>query len=72
MTEKKENITRVTAEEGRHMKGETDYGRLDTMTDEDIAAAVASDPDAPPLDLDWSKARIVISPGRTSCPCRRS
>jgi putative transcriptional regulator len=28
---------------------ETDWARLDAMTDEDIARAVASDPDAPPL-----------------------
>src|SRR3954449_3122880 len=60
----KENITRATAEQARAMKDETDYARLDAMTDEDIARAVASDPDAPPLDIDWSKARIVISPGK--------
>jgi uncharacterized protein (DUF4415 family) len=64
MSENKENITRVTAEEARRMKGKTDYARLDAMTDEDIAKAVASDPDAPPLDIDWSKARLVISPGK--------
>ena len=28
---------------------ETDWARLDAITDEDIARAVASDPDAPPL-----------------------
>jgi hypothetical protein len=56
---KKENITRVTAEQARAMKDETDHARLGAMTDEDIAAAVASDPDAPPSDIDWSKARLV-------------
>ena len=64
MAEKEENITRVTAEEARRMKGKTDYARLDAMTDEDIAKAVAEDPDAAPLDIDWSKARLVIPPGK--------
>ncbi len=59
-----ENITRVTAEQARRMPDETDYARLDAMTDEDIAKAVADDPDAAPLELDWSKARLVIPPGK--------
>ncbi|OYV38956.1 MAG: hypothetical protein B7Z80_08595 [Rhodospirillales bacterium 20-64-7] len=64
MRGKKGNITRVSAEQARRMKGKTDYARLDAMTDREIAKAVASDPDAAPLDIDWSKARIVISPGK--------
>ena len=32
------------------------------MTDEDIARAVAEDPDAAPLDIDWDKASLVIPP----------
>jgi uncharacterized protein (DUF4415 family) len=36
-----------------------DDSRLDA-----IAQAVASDPDAPPLDLDWSKARLVPPLGK--------
>ena len=44
------------------MKGETNYARLDAMTDEDIARAVAEDPDACPVDLDWSDASLVVSP----------
>jgi uncharacterized protein (DUF4415 family) len=58
------NITRVTAEEARRLKGETDYARLDAMTDDDIARAVAADPNLPPLDVDWDKASIVIPPGK--------
>ena len=34
------------------------------MTDDDIAKAVADDPDAPPLDVDWDKANIVIPTGK--------
>jgi uncharacterized protein (DUF4415 family) len=52
----------VTRDEARRLKGETDYPRLDAMTDDDIARAVASDPDAPPLDIDWDKASLVIPP----------
>ena len=34
------------------------------MTDNDIAKAVAEDPDAAPLDIDWTKASLVIPPGK--------
>ena len=64
MRENRERITRVSRDEARRLKGETDYARLDLMTDEDIAKTVADDPDAPPLDVDWDKASIVIPPGK--------
>ena len=64
MPENKENITRVSRDEARRLKGETNYARLDAMSDDDIAKAVADDPDAPPLDIDWTKARLVIPPGK--------
>jgi uncharacterized protein (DUF4415 family) len=70
MTENKENITHVTAEEARRMKGKTDYARLDAMTDDDIAQAVADDPDAAPLDLNWTQARLVIPPGKDTVTLR--
>ena len=63
MSENKENIVRVTLEEARAMKGETDYARLDAMTDEDIARAVAEDLDAAPVDADWSNAWWTIPAG---------
>ena len=62
MNASKENIVRVSAAEARLMKGETDYARLDAMTDDDIAKAVAEDPNAAPLDIDWDKASLVIPP----------
>lgn len=40
-------------------RGKTDWAKVDALTDEDIARAVADDPDAAPLDLDWSKAVLV-------------
>jgi len=64
MAKSKESITRVTLEEAQAMKGETDYARLDAMTDEDIAKAVAEDPDAAPIDADWSEASLVVPPGK--------
>jgi uncharacterized protein (DUF4415 family) len=33
---------------------------VDALTDEDIAKAVANDPDAVPIDIDWSDAVLVI------------
>ena len=60
MNASKESIVRVSAAEARRMKGKTDYARLDAMTDDDIAKAVAEDPDAAPLDIDWDKASLVI------------
>ncbi len=42
----------------------TDWTRFDRLTEEDIARAVASDPDAAPVDLDWSKAKIYYPKGK--------
>src|SRR6267378_3783448 len=55
---KKENI--VTRKWGDRRKGKTDWARVDALTDEDIAKAVADDPDAAPIDIDWSDAVLVI------------
>ena len=66
----KERITRVTLEEAKGMKGETDYAALDAMTDGDIARMAAEDPDVAPLDIDWSKARIVLPPGKENITLR--
>jgi uncharacterized protein (DUF4415 family) len=50
-------ITVVSRDDPR--RGKTDWARVDALTDEEIEAAVRSDPDAPPLDFDWSKAVLV-------------
>jgi uncharacterized protein (DUF4415 family) len=52
------NITIVSRASPR--KGKTDWARVDALTDEDIAKAVANDPDAAPIDIDWSDAVLVI------------
>jgi uncharacterized protein (DUF4415 family) len=70
MSESKERITRVTLQEATRLKGKTDYVRLDAMTDEEIAEAVVEDPDAAPLDIDWTKARLVLPPGKENVTLR--
>ncbi len=50
----------VTRKWGDRRKGKTDWARVDALTDEDIAKAVANDPDAAPLDIDWSDAVLVM------------
>lgn len=37
-----------------------DLSAFNALTEEDIRRAVADDPHAAPLDMDWSKARMVI------------
>jgi len=42
------------------IRGKTDWAALDALTDEDIEAAVRNDPDAVPLDIDWSDGVVVM------------
>lgn len=44
--------------------GRTNWAKVDALTDEDIARAVASDPDAAAVDLDWSKAKVYYPKGK--------
>ncbi len=37
----------------------TDWARVDALTDKEIETAVQGDPDAVPLDFDWSEAVLV-------------
>ncbi len=64
----KENIVRYTIKEIEEMiaRGEdqTDWARIDAMTDEDIERAMRDDPDWQDfMDIDWSKAVMVV-PGK--------
>ncbi len=66
MSGKHSSITRVTSEQLLHMEDQTDFARLDAMTDADIAKAAAEDPDSFPPDPDiWKDARLVIPPGKS-------
>lgn len=64
MRENEKHITRVSGVEARQLKDETDDARLNWMTEEDIAKAAADDPDSPPLDLNWTQARVSLPPGK--------
>jgi uncharacterized protein (DUF4415 family) len=55
---KDKNITVVSRHDPR--RGKTDWTRISSLTDEEIEAAVRSDPDAAPLDVDWSQAVLVM------------
>src|SRR5690242_11961894 len=60
-----ERITRVSLKQARKMKGETDWARVDALTDEDIERAVADDPDQSFwTDEDWANARVVFPQGK--------
>jgi uncharacterized protein (DUF4415 family) len=65
---KGESITRVWRDSPR--RGKTDWAVVDALTDEDIAEAVRNDPDAVPLDFDWSKAVLVIPPKKKAISIR--
>src|SRR5258708_6060270 len=69
MTE--EHITRVSLKQARKMKSETDWARLDAMTEEEIDRAAAEDPDNPPMtEEDWKNARVVWPQGKAPVTLR--
>ncbi len=59
----KEKVTRITLREALTRKGKTDWKRVDALTDEDLEAAIASDPDAAPtLDAEWFRNATLVLP----------
>jgi uncharacterized protein (DUF4415 family) len=66
-----ERITRVSLKQARKMKSETDWARVDALTDEDIERAVADDPDQSFwTDEDWKNARVVWPQGKAPVTVR--
>lgn len=55
MSEK--HITKRSAE--KQKPGKTEFARIRTLTDQEIASAAADDADTAPLDIDWSRAEPV-------------
>lgn len=51
-------------------RGKTDWAAVDALTDEEIEQAVRNDPDAVPLDFDWSDAVLVIPPKKKAISIR--
>ena len=58
MRENRKHITCVSSDEARRLRDDTDDVRVDAMTDDDIARAVADDPDTP--GLFFSSSRVPI------------
>ena len=60
------NIVRYTAEELEEMRGRgesrTDWAKVDAMTEEELEASIAADPDEIHEQLDWSKAIKGLPP----------
>jgi uncharacterized protein (DUF4415 family) len=66
---KKQNI--VARKWGDRRKGKTDWARFDALTDEEVEAAIASDPDWEGFrDIDWSDAVLVIPPKKKAISIR--
>jgi uncharacterized protein (DUF4415 family) len=63
-------IMRISANKARRLADETDYTRLDRMSDDDIAQAVAQDPDSPPLDIDWARVQLIMPPRKVTVTIR--
>jgi uncharacterized protein (DUF4415 family) len=55
---------------GERRKGKTDWAAVDALTDKEIEEAVRNDPDAAPLDVDWSEAVLVIPPKKKAISIR--
>ena len=60
MATRRPRVIRVTPEMVAKAMAETDWAAIDAMTDEDIAAQVAADPDVAPIltDEEWEAARV--------------
>jgi uncharacterized protein (DUF4415 family) len=65
---KDKNITQVSW--GDRRRGKTDWAAVDALTDQEIEAAVRSDPDAVPLDFNWSEAVLVVPPKKKAISIR--
>jgi uncharacterized protein (DUF4415 family) len=63
--------TTIVSRDAPRRKGKTDWKRLDALTDEEIEASIANDPDwAEFRDVDWSKAVLIIPPKKKAISIR--
>lgn len=66
---KKERM--VTRRWGDRRKGKTDWARFDAITDQEVEAAIADDPDwSGTGDVDWSDAVLVLPPKKKAISIR--
>lgn len=65
-------ISRYTPEEiERRGRGRTDWARIDALTGDEIEAVTRSDPAfAEFVDIDWSKAEVVVPPRKRAISIR--
>jgi uncharacterized protein (DUF4415 family) len=67
---KEKNIT-IGSRDAPRRKGKTDWERLRNITDEEIEASIANDPDWEEFkDIDWSKVVLVIPPKKKAISIR--
>ena len=62
-------VVKMTLEEARHMKTQTDWARVDAMTDQEIERAIKEDANsAPELTEAWFKRAHKIKEGQQAVP----
>ena len=57
-----DKITKMSLGQGG--KGHTDWTRVDALTDEEMAQAIADDPDTFEPDLTWLQRAMILRPGQ--------
>ena len=68
---KEKNTTTVFREAPRRTRIRSDLDKLRRLTDEEIEASIANDPDWEEFkDIDWSKAVVVIPPKKKAISIR--
>ena len=65
---KEKNITAVSRDDPR--RGKTDFEKLRKLTDAEIDASIAGDPDWEFDEVDWSEAVLVIPPKKKAISIR--
>lgn len=61
-------MTRTTLRERR--RGRTDTVTLEAISDETIAERVSADSDVGPLNIDWSRAELIVPPRKAAISIR--
>src|SRR5271170_1620798 len=67
---RKDETYTIVSRDAPRRKGKTDWAAVDALTDEEIEEAVRNDPDAVPLDVDWSETVLVIPPKKKAISIR--
>jgi uncharacterized protein (DUF4415 family) len=57
-----DDVTSITLEEADELESNTEWDRVESLSDEEIHDAVEEDPDAFLLDDDWFENAMLVSP----------